>query len=197
MAEKMLKESPSQTAGPYVHIGCTPNFANITGVYPVDLGSEMRPDGVEGTPVTITGTVWDGGGEAVKDCLVEVFQADARGGFGAGGNAPFPGWGRCPANQETGEFRFDTIRPGPVEQPGGGTMAPHLTFWITARGINLGLHTRMYFPDEEAANAADPWLTALPEPERAATLIATKVGEGHYHFDIRLQGEGETVFFDV
>ena len=79
----------------------------------------------------------------------------------------------------------------------GRLQAPHVTFWIVARGINLGLHTRMYFPDEEAANAEDPVLTRIEHQSRVPTLIAKADGAGTYRFDIRLQGEGETVFFDV
>ena len=99
-----------------------------------------------------------------------------------------------------GEYRFETIKPGRVPFIDGRLMAPHITFWIVARGINIGLHTRMYFSDEAAANAADPVLARL-DPARAQTLLAARLadedGRPSFHFDIRLQGDGETVFLDV
>ncbi|MGN6548684.1 MAG: protocatechuate 3,4-dioxygenase subunit alpha, partial [Pararhizobium sp.] len=108
----------------------------------------------------------------------------------------FAGWGRCPTNLETGEFVFETIKPGRVPFPDGRMMAPHISFWIVARGINLGLNTRMYFPDEEAANAEDPILRRIEHRNRIPTLIGRRDGDT-VTFDIRLQGENETVFFDI
>ncbi|APX13468.1 protocatechuate 3,4-dioxygenase subunit alpha [Tateyamaria omphalii] len=189
MPAQQLKESPSQTAGPYVHIGCTPNFAGVTGVYANDPGATMITDTVEGQRVTITGTVFDGQGAPLTDALVEIWQADATGRFGAT-NSGFTGWGRCPADQSTGQWRFDTIRPGPT-----GAGAAHITFWIVARGINVGLHTRMYFPDDPLL-ASDPWLSIV-EDVRRDTLIAKGSADGQFHFDIHLQGRNETVFFDA
>lgn len=197
-----LKESPSQTAGPYVHIGCTPNFAGIEGVYPEDLGAVMVGPGARGERIAVEGRVLDGAGSPVRDAVLEVWQADAAGLF----NSPeerrgtadpaFSGWGRQPADQRTGAFRFETIKPGRVPFPGGRLQAPHLMIWIVARGINLGLHTRMYFADEAAANAEDPVLARIDPAERRRTLIATREGEA-YRFDIHLQGPSETVFFDI
>ncbi|MBF9034989.1 protocatechuate 3,4-dioxygenase subunit alpha [Rhodobacterales bacterium HKCCE2091] len=197
-----LKESPSQTAGPYVHIGCTPNFSGIEGVYPEDLGLKVRGANAKGDHITIKGTVYDGTGMALKDTLIEIWQADADGIYP--GNDPrgpadpdFYGWGRTPGNQETGEWSFETVKPGRVPGPNGKLMAPHISIWIVARGINLGLQTRMYFPDEEEANAEDPLLNRIEHKTRVPTLIATAEGNSTYRFDIRLQGEGETVFLDV
>lgn len=203
MAQKLdlLKESPSQTAGPYVHIGTVPNFCDITGVYPFDLGSTMISDAVKGERVTITGRVIDGGGNPVDDCVVEIWQADSLGLYNSpaehrsGADEAFPGWGRCAAGPK-GEYRFETIKPGPVPGPNGTMMAPHVTFWVVARGINIGLHTRMYFPEETAANAADPVLARVRPMGREATLIGQRDG-ATVTFDIVLQGENETVFFDV
>ncbi|WP_169544744.1 protocatechuate 3,4-dioxygenase subunit alpha [Sneathiella aquimaris] len=197
-----FKESPSQTAGPYVHIGCTPNFSGLSGVFPKDLGSEMVNESAEGQRITIHGYVFDGTGTPIKDALIEIWQADAKGLYNSpsetrGAADPnFVGWGRCPSNMETGEFVFNTIKPGSVPFKDGRPMAPHVTFWVVARGINLGLHTRMYFPDEETANAADPILTRIEHKHRVPTLIGKKSGNG-YQFDIHLQGENETVFFDI
>ena len=108
----------------------------------------------------------------------------------------FTGWGRCPSGMETGQFHFDTIKPGRVPFPDGRLMAPHITFWIVARGINIGLHTRMYFGDEEAANAEDPVLARIEHGIRVPTLIAPRKGDT-YAFDIYLQGERETIFLDI
>jgi len=108
----------------------------------------------------------------------------------------FTGWGRQPANLQDGTFVFNTIKPGAVPWPDGRMQAPHISFWIVARGINLGLHTRMYFSDEEEANARDPLLARIEQPSRAKTLIAQRNGNT-CAFDIRLQGPHETVFFDI
>jgi protocatechuate 3,4-dioxygenase, alpha subunit len=202
-----LKESPSQTAGPYIHIGATPNHAGIemygnTG----DLGRSLVGAGAKGEPIIIKGHVIDGGGAVLKDALVEIWQADSAGLY----NSPeekrgeadpaFTGWGRQPTDGATGLYRFETIKPGRVPFVDGRPMAPHVTFWIVARGINLGLHTRMYFADEEAANAECPVLARIEQSSRVATLLATRGkenGKTAYTFDIRLQGEQETVFFDI
>ena len=195
-----LKESPSQTAGPYVHIGCVPNFCDITGVYPEDLGAHMVNAETKGERITVKGTIYDGTGTPLKDALVEIWQADAAGLYP--GNDPrgaadpnFTGWGRKASDYDTGEWQFDTIRPGAVPFPDGRMMAPHISLWIVARGINIGLNTRMYFPD--ADNSADPLLTRIEHQNRVATLIAERETDGVYRFDIYLQGEKETVFLDV
>lgn len=199
-----LRESASQTAGPYVHIGCTPNFTGIKGIFEKDLGSKMlHNDKARGEHITVRGTVFDGGGNPLKDALIEIWQADADGFYNSpsetrGAADPnFIGWGRCPGDMDTGEFVFETIKPGPVPFQGNLFMAPHITFWIVARGINIGLHTRMYFPEEQQANAADPVLARIEHKDRITTLIARKEQGNTYRFDIRIQGEGETVFFDI
>ena len=139
-----FRESPSQTAGPYVHIGLTPNFCGIQGVYETDLGIAMVNDKTKGERITLEGRVIDGGGNLIKDALVEIWQADADGHYRSRGEPEFSGWGRCPADAETGVFRFDTIKPGRVRFPDGRLQAPHINIWIVARGINLGLNTRFW-----------------------------------------------------
>lgn len=196
-----LKESPSQTAGPYVHIGLTPNFCGIGGVYEDDLGSTMVNDQTKGERIELRIRVLDGTGTPLKDALIEIWQADAKGLY----NSPtelrgvadpnFQGWGRQPTDMETGVCLFQTIKPGRVPFRDGRLMAPHITLWIVARGINIGLHTRLYFSDEEKANAEDPILARIEHRVRAPTLIAERQGDT-YVFDIHLQGEKETVFFD-
>lgn len=197
-----LKETPSQTAGPYVHIGLTPNFCGIGGVYDADLGSRMVNAQTLGQRIGITGRVIDGAGAPLKDALIEIWQADAAGLYNSpteirGAADPnFSGWGRCSTSAEDGVFSFETVKPGRVPFGDGRMMAPHITFWIVARGINVGLHTRMYFPEEAAANAADPLLARIEHRHRVGTLVATGVAP-NYVFDIHLQGEKETVFLDI
>ncbi len=199
---RYLKETPSQTAGPYVHIGCTPNFAGIE-IYGGDLGASMKTGPVQGQEITLRGIVYDGTGTPLRDVLVEIWQPDAAGLFPSAhetrGQADpnFRGWGRSPGDMTTGEFRFETVKPGAVPFPDGRMQAPHITAWVVARGINIGLHTRIYFEDETAANATDPILTRIEHQNRIATLLARKVSEGDYRFDIHLQGPDETIFFDM
>lgn len=202
----MPKESASQTAGPYVHIGLTPNRLDITGVYPDDLGRIMVGPEAKGERIRVRGHIFDGIGTPIRDALIEIWQADAAGLH----NSPlekrgradphFAGWGRQPTDGDTGEYRFETIRPGRVPFRDGRLMAPHISFWIVARGINVGLNTRMYFGDAEAANAECPVLARIEHRNRVQTLVAPRSDEGGvavYTFDIHLQGEKETVFFDV
>jgi protocatechuate 3,4-dioxygenase, alpha subunit len=196
-----LKESPSQTAGPYVHIGLTPNFCGIAGVYANDLGSTMVNGETKGERIDLRIRVFDGAGSPLKDALVEIWQADSNGLY----NSPaelrgtvdpnFQGWGRQPTDMETGVCLFQTIKPGRVPFRDGRLMAPHISLWIVARGINIGLNTRLYFSDEEKANAEDPILARIEHRQRVATLIAERQGNS-YVFDVHLQGEKETVFFD-
>ena len=108
----------------------------------------------------------------------------------------FFGWARQPGDMATGEFAFETIKPGKVPFRDGRLMAPHVNFWIVARGINLGLNTRMYFSDEEEANAADPILSRIEHRVRVPTLIGKRDG-AVVTFNIYLQGENETIFFDI
>ncbi|WP_407673904.1 protocatechuate 3,4-dioxygenase subunit alpha [Paracoccus methylovorus] len=197
-----LKETPSQTAGPYVHIGLTPNALGIPGIYPVDLGRSPVRDGARGERITITGRVIDGAGMVLRDALFETWQADADGIYP--GNDPrgaadpnVTGWARVAADFDTGIWRLDTIKPGRVPFPDGRPMAPHINVWLVARGVNLGLQTRICFDDEEQANAECPVLTRIEHKARIPTLLAKKTGPGEYSFDFRLQGEDETVFFDI
>lgn len=187
----MPRESPSQTAGPYVHIGLTPNYAEVTGVYDRDLGDQMVTEDTQGQRIRITGTVYDGANDPVRDALIEVWQPGANGRFAGDPKADphFTGFGRCAADLETGAFSFETIMPGATKGS-----APFITVWIVARGINLGLHTRIYFA-HQPQNVRDPVLSQLDE-DRRASIIAIPTDEG-YHFDVHLQGPGETVFFDV
>lgn len=199
-----LKESASQTAGPYVHIGLAPGAAGFD-IYAHELGHDICGPDARGERIRVEGRVWDGTGAEVKDALLEVWQANADGHYAhehGGGpvEAGFRGWGRVITDFDTGGWAFDTIKPGRPPARDGGYQAPHLNLWIVSRGINMGLHTRMYFADEPEANAADPVLALIGDERRRATLIAPRsegAGLPVYRFDIRLQGADETVFFDV
>lgn len=194
-----LKESPSQTAGPYLHIGLTPENCGAAPKGMVNLGTSLVGTEYKGERITIEGIVYDGAHEPLCDALIELWQADEAGRYlsqniGAElGKQQFTGWGRQTTHPDSGLFRFSTIKPGPVAFTGGRLQAPHVTFWIVARGINTGLHTRMYFPGDRL-NKFCPVL-GLIDASRRDTLIA-KRNDDVYHFDIYLQGERETVFFD-
>jgi protocatechuate 3,4-dioxygenase, alpha subunit len=201
-----LRETPSQTSGPYVHIGLAPGAAGFS-IFSQELGWDIAGPEAAGERIRIEGTVSDGNGGIVKDVLIEAWQADAAGvhphpedpraGEAAKG---FKGWGRVISDFETGLFGFDTIKPGATPGPSGRRQAPHISLWLVARGINIGLQTRLYFSDEQEANAADPLLNLVEPPSRRATLIAwrgARDAKPLYRFDIRLQGENETVFLDL
>lgn len=180
--------TPSQTVGPFLAIG----LSWPDGPYVVD---ESDP-----AAVVVEGVVTDGNGDPVTDALVETWQADSDGYF----NHPddprekatdFRGFGRCPTGPD-GSYRIVTRKPGPVPAADGALQAPHIDVSLFARGLLNRVVTRIYFGDEDAANAVDPVLSTV-SPERRATLVASPVGEGRYRFDVRLQGSDETVFFAI
>ena len=201
-----FKESPSQTAGPYVHIGCMPNHCGVAGVYPADLGAAILGPGAKGERIIVRGHIYDGGGAPLKDAMIEIWQADAAGLHNSPrekrgpADSDFSGFGRQATDGSHGEYRFETIKPGRVPFVDGRLMAPHITFWIAARGVNIGLHTRMYFADEAEANMQCPVLMRIEHRHRLPTLFAAREPGGEiatYRFDIHLQGDRETIFFDI
>lgn len=198
---RYLKETASQTAGPYVHIGLTPGAAGFTA-FAQELGQVIAAPDVAGERIRVEGVVLDGTGAPVKDMVLEVWQADAAGIYPHPEDprhaevAPgFRGWGRVITDFNSGLWSFDTIRPGATPGRAGCLQAPHISFWLVARGINIGLNTRMYFPEDD--HSADPVLNAVEQPSRRKTLIATRIAPGSYRFNIRLQGDNETVFLDI
>ncbi|HVR66754.1 MAG TPA: protocatechuate 3,4-dioxygenase subunit alpha [Verrucomicrobiae bacterium] len=195
MTASTLKETPSQTAGPFLHIGTVPATAGLR-TRPQECLNVLANAATAGERIVVEGVIHDGAGAPVTDALLEIWQAGADGRYGAAG---FPGWGRAAADFTTGLFRFETIKPGATRARDGRPQAPHVSISIFARGINIHLQTRMYFPEETAANKADPVLQAVAQPDLIATLISrkeTKPGAAVYRFDIYLQGDRETVFFD-
>ncbi len=198
-----LKESASQTAGPYVHIGLAPGAAGFK-TFEQELGQVIAAEGVPGERIRIEGLVLDGLGAPVKDVLLEVWQADANGIYPhpedprvAQAAKGFRGWGRVISDFDTGLWSFETIRPGATPGRAGTVQAPHISFWLVSRGINIGLNTRMYFPQDAGLHTGDPILNAVEQAARRQTMIAAQTGPSTYRFDIRLQGDGETVFIDV
>jgi protocatechuate 3,4-dioxygenase alpha subunit len=192
--------TPSQTVGPFFKYGLTSG-----GTYDWNdafTNNLVTPD-VSGERIRLEGRVFDGDGQPVPDAMLEVWQADAQGRFAdpqdkrALPNAAFRGFGRC-GTDENGAYAFDTIKPGQVADPDGKPQAPHILLAVFARGMLRHLYTRIYFGDE-AANATDPVLAIVP-PERRSTLIAAREsgnGNALYRLDLRLQGDNETVFFEV
>ena len=189
--------TPSQTVGPYYAYGLTPR-----GHYPWrdQFADPVATADAEGTRLTIVGTIFDGDGKPVSDAMIEIWQADSSGRYAhprdsrARANSSFKGFGRC-GTSKSGDFAFETIKPGSVPGPGGKPQAPHIVVCVFSRGMLRHLYTRIYFPEETVANAADAVLALVPA-DRRGTLIAHRDGAA-YRFDIRVQGADETVFFDV
>ena len=186
----LFETTPSQTVGPYLAIGL-----------PFEGGPSAAPVGAPGR-IRITGSVFDGAGVLVPDHLIEVWGPDGDGLFadlhGYGGGSPvagFRGFARYGVEDGDGSFELFTLKPGRVPTPAGVAQAPHLDVTLFARGMLDRVVTRIYFADEAEANAADPTLARIPA-DRRRTLLAQPTSDG-YRFDIHLQGDRETVFFDV
>lgn len=189
------RQTPSQTVGPFFSFGLAPeqygyDFRSIAG-------SAVADDSTPGPHIRILGRVYDGEGQPLNDALIEIWQADAEGRYAhaadpRSSNAAFKGFGRTGTGTDPeNRFIFDTVMPGAV-----AGQAPHINVIVFARGMLNHLYTRLYFEDQPQANAHDPVLQSVPA-ERRATLMARREGAATYRFDIRLQGGGETVFFDV
>lgn len=189
-----MKQTPSQTVGPFYSIGLTGRTMNV-----------LAADGTAGERIRIEGLVLDGDGKPIPDAMVEIWQANSYGRYNHPDDkqekpldSSFLGWGRSGTDEKC-FYSFETIKPGPVPGAGGSVQAPHVNFVIFARGMLRHAYTRMYFADE-AANASDPVLNSIKSKKRRRTLLAVpgmENGRTVYRFDIRVQGENETVFFDV
>ncbi len=185
----MALPTPSQTVGPFLQIGVRTDWSDL--VAPSSPGA-----------IRLQGIVFDGDGAPVDDALIELWQANRAGRYAHPEDARedlpledgFRGFGRCQTDAD-GAYRFVTVKPGPVPALGGGMQAPHIAVSVLGRGLLKRLATRIYFPDEHEANAADAVLSTV-DPKRWSTLIAVP-DDGALRFDIHLQGERETVFFDV
>ena len=192
----MLKQTPSQTVGPFFAYGLTPDQYGYghAGI----AGCTLRDETTAGESIRIQGCVYDGDGKTVPDAVIEIWQADSTGRYAGarGANVAFTGFGRCGTGTMPGDlFAFDTVKPGAT----GDSHAPHVTLVVFMRGLLTHAFTRIYFSEDAAAHATDPVLNAVPA-DRRQTLIAerreTPTG-AVYRFDIHMQGDRETVFFDV
>ncbi len=202
-----LKQTASQTIGPFFHYALTPESYGRPGI----AGGVLASADTLGERVRIEGRVFDGEGRPMPDALVEIWQANAAGRYNhpaddrpahgreeAALDPGFRGFGRLGTDADGG-FRFETVKPGPVPGRGNTLQAPHINVILCARGMLDHAFTRIYFSDEAEANGNDPVLSAV-EAGRRATLVAERResdSEIVYRFDIRLQGEAETVFFDA
>jgi protocatechuate 3,4-dioxygenase alpha subunit len=189
-----MRQTPSQTVGPFYALGLTRTPMNV-----------LLTDSTEGEKIRIEGQVYDGDGQPVPDAMIEIWQANAYGRY----NHPddkqekpldpnFMGWGRC-GTDKRGTYSFETVKPGPVPGPKESVQAPHINVTVFARGMLVHAYTRIYF-DDEIANDRDPILSSIKNKSRRKTLVARRQkvnGKAVYLFNIRLQGEDETVFFDV
>ena len=189
-----MKQTPSQTVGPFFSLGLTGKATNV-----------LASDSTQGEKIRLEGRIFDGDGQPVPDAMVEIWQANAYGRY----NHPddkqekpldpsFMGWGRS-GTDKMGLYWFETVKPGSVPGPGEAVQAPHINVTVFARGMLVHAYTRIYFGGE-TANDTDPTLLAIKNKARRRALIANREernGKAVYRFDIRLQGEGETVFLDV
>ena len=201
--------TPSQTVGPFFAYGLAPHSRcdwkpDQRYDWKETVGADLVTPDATGTRIRIEGRVLDGDGLPINDAMLEIWQADAQGRYAhprdnrARPNTRFKGFGRS-ATDKSGAYSFDTVKPGPVPGPNDARQAPHIVFCIYSRGMLRQIYTRLYFSDEAAANGSDSILMLVPG-DRRGTLIAHKETGGElpvYRFDIRVQGENETVFFDI
>jgi protocatechuate 3,4-dioxygenase, alpha subunit len=178
----MPTATASQTIGPYWHLLEEPSWADLTR-----FGAERTYPRNE--RITLSGVLIDGDGQPSPDACIEIWQSDPA------ACDSFPAFGRC-GTGHGGEFRFITLKPGPVPGRGNAQQAPHIAVAVLSRGLMRGLVTRVYFQGEKL-NETDPLLVSIEDPARRATLIAQPDGPASWRMDIRLQGANETVFLDV
>ncbi len=189
-----MKQTPSQTVGPFFSLGLTRKTTKV-----------LASDSTQGEKIRVEGQLFDGDGQPVPDAMIEIWQANAYGRYNHQDDKQekpldpaFMGWGRS-GTDKTGLYWFETVKPGPVPGPDESVQAPHINVTVFARGMLVHAFTRIYFGDE-TVNETDPILSAIKNRARRKTLIANredKNGKAVYRFDIRLQGENETVFFDM
>lgn len=194
-------QTPSQTLGPFFH----PGLVRPAPPGSKPIGNVLASAASDGRRIRVRGGVYDGLGKPVSDALLEIWQADAHGRYQRPldrqnelRDSEFYGFGRCATDAE-GQYWFDTIKPGAVPGPGGSVQAPHIGVIVLARGLLVHLFTRIYFYGD-AELEQDPVLACVPASRRdtlIARLSAISAGVAEYVFDVRLQGEHETVFFEV
>ena len=187
----VLDETPFQTAGPFLHIGCLPNAINIEGVFDNDLGVKPFANKHNDKFITITGSVFDGDGKALDDIMLETWQSDENGVY-----SPESGFARFVPNSLTKKFNLYTLKPGFMINLDGKAQSPHIFISISSRGLNMTLNTRIYFEGDDLNH--DPLLSIVKNSRNdVSSLVAKKIDEDIYLFDIFLQGDRETIFLDI
>ena len=188
---KILDETPFQTAGPFLHIGCMPNKIKINNLYKNDLGKVPFKNKNEIEMITVEGSVFDGNGIALDDVMLETWQCDENGQFFQDN-----GFARFIPNKLTKQFKLFTVKPGQVENLDEKNQSPHICLSISSRGLNMTLNTRIYFEGDDLIN--DPILSIIKNNNgNTDSLVAKKIKKNIYVFNVFLQGNKETVFFDI
>ena len=188
-SKKILDETPFQTAGPFLHIGCMPNKTKIHKVYESDLGETPFKNKSEAELITIEGSVFDGNGNPLEDVMLETWQCDEIGQF-----SEDKGFARFIPDDLTKKFKLKTVKPGSIKDFEGKIHSPHILLSISSKGLNMTLNTRVYFNDDDLKN--DPLLSII-KTKNINSLIAQKIEKNKYLFNIFLQGDKETVFLDI
>ena len=190
-SNKILDETPFQTAGPFLHIGCMPNKIKINNLYKNDLGEVPFKNKNEIEMITIEGSVFDGNGIALDDVMLETWQCDENGQFFEDN-----GFARFIPDKLTKQFKLFTVKPGQVENLDRKNQSPHICLSISSRGLNMNLNTRIYFEGDDLIN--DPILSMIKNSKgNIDSLVAKKIKKNIYVFNVFLQGNKETVFFDI
>ena len=188
---KILDETPFQTAGPFLHIGCMPNKIKINNLYKNDLGEVPFKNKNEIEMITIEGSVFDGNGITLDDVMLETWQCDENSQFFEDN-----GFARFIPDKLTKKFKLFTVKPGQVKNLDSKNQSPHICLSISSRGLNMTLNTRIYFEGDDLIN--DPILSMIKNNKgNIHSLVAKKIKKNVYVFDIFLQGDKETVFFDI
>ena len=189
--KNIVDETPFQTAGPFLHIGCLPNTININDVYQNDLGEKPFTNKDTNDFISITGSVFDGDGQPLDDVMLETWQSDENGVYTVDS-----GFARFVPNSISKKYNLSTIKPGSVQNFDGSLQSPHISFSISSRGINMNLNTRMYFEGDNLFE--DPLLSMIKKSKiDISSLIAGKIDDTSFIFNIFLQGDKETIFLDV
>ena len=190
-SKNILDETPFQTAGPFLHIGCMPNKIKINNLYKNDLGEVPFKNKNEIEMITVEGSVFDGNGIALDDVMLETWQCDENGQFFEDN-----GFARFIPDKLTKQFKLFTVKPGQVQNLNGKNQSPHICLSISSRGLNMTLNTRIYFEGDVLIN--DPILSMIKNNKgNTDSLVAKKIKKNVYVFDVFLQGDKETVFFDI
>ena len=189
--KNIADETPFQTAGPFLHIGCLPNTININGVFQNDLGEKPFINKDTNDFISISGSVFDGNGQPLDDVMMETWQSDENGSYSSES-----GFARFVPDNLTKKFNLHTVKPGFVNNFDGKIQSPHILIAISSRGLNMTLNTRIYFEGDDLTN--DPLLSTVKKSRNdVSSLVAKKIDEDIYLFDIFLQGDKETVFLDI